>query len=60
MAKLKVFESDACSELELEHNNGNDKGKEIIYVETSATLVTPKIQKNEPKDLEEGECLFHS
>jgi hypothetical protein len=39
---------------------GTDKGKQIIDVEPSATVATTKIQKIEPEDPEEGECLFHS
>ena len=32
----------------------------IIDVEPSATISTTNIQKEEPEDPEEGECLFHS
>ena len=60
MAELKASELDGCYESELEPNKGNDKGKTIIDVEPSATVATTKIQKIEPKDPEEGECLLHS
>jgi len=60
VAKLKALESDACSDPELEPNKGNHKGKHIIDVEPNATIAIMKIQKEEPKDPEEEECLFHS
>jgi len=60
VAKLKVSESDACSDSELEPNKVNDRRKQIIDVEPNATISTTKIQKEEPKDLKEEECLFHS
>jgi hypothetical protein len=60
VAKLKAFKSDACSEFELEPDKGNDRGKKIIDVDSNATIATMKIQKEEPEDPEEVECLFHS
>ena len=39
---------------------GNDRGKKIIDAEPNATIATTKIQKEEPKDSEGEECLFHS
>lgn len=48
MAKLKASKSDAYSDPELERNKGNEKGKQIIDVEPSATVATTKVQKNEP------------
>lgn len=60
MAELKASESDACFDFESETNKGNDKGMQIINVELSITVATTKIQKDEPKDLEEGERFFHS
>ena len=48
MAKLKVFESDACSESESEPEKGNDKGKRIIDADPNAIVTTTKIQKKEP------------
>jgi hypothetical protein len=35
-------------------------GKRIIDVEPSATVATTKVHPSEPKEPEEGECLFHS
>ena len=58
VAELKASTSDACSDPESEPDKGNGKGKQIIDSEPSATVATAKIQKNEPKDLEKGECLF--
>ena len=60
VANLKASESDACYNLESEPDKGNGKGKQIIDAEPSITVATAKIQKNEPKDPEEGESLFHS
>jgi hypothetical protein len=57
---LKASESDACSDSESEPNKGNDRGKQIIDAEPNATVATTKIQKEEPEDPEEAECLFHS
>jgi hypothetical protein len=53
---LKAFESDACSDSESEP----DRGKQIIDAEPNVTVATMKIQKEEPKDPEEAERLFHS
>jgi len=60
VAELKGFESDACSNHELEPNKRNEKGKQIIDAEPNATVATTKIQKEELKDPEEEEHLFHS
>jgi hypothetical protein len=60
VAKLKASELDACSDSESEPDKGNDRGKKIIDAEPNATVSTMKIQKEEPKDLDEVECLFHS
>jgi len=60
VAELKVSESDGCSNFESEPDKRNDKGKQIIDVEPNATISTMKIQKEEPEDPEEDECLFHS
>ena len=60
MAELKASELDACSDPESEPDKGNGKGKQIIDAEPSAIVATAKIQKNDPEDLEEGECVFHS
>ena len=64
MAVIKALESDAFYEYELEPDKGNDKGKQIIDAEpnaiTCATVATTKIQKEEIKDPEEEERIFHS
>ena len=60
MAELKASDANACSDLESEPNKGKGKGKQIIDAETSITISTVKIQKNEPEYLEEGELPFHS
>lgn len=44
----------------IETNKGNDKGKQIIDAEPSATISITKVKKNESEYLEEGECIFHS
>lgn len=43
VAEMKAFELDACSNSELEHNKGDDKGKKIIEAYASATVATTKI-----------------
>jgi hypothetical protein len=58
--ELKAFESDACSDSESEPDKGNDSGKKIIDVEPNSIVATTKIQKEEPEEPEEAECLFHS
>eukprot|EP00253_Pinus_taeda_P035110 PITA_35110 len=60
VVELKVSESYACSDSKLEPDKGNDKGKKIIDAEPNATIAITKIQKEEPKDPEEEEHLFHS
>jgi hypothetical protein len=57
---LKASELDACSDFESEPDKGNDRGKQIIDAEPNTTVATTKIQKEEPKDPEEAERLFHS
>jgi hypothetical protein len=51
-------------EKELEHDlkfdSMKNKGKQIIDVESIATIMATIIQREEPKELEEGEHLFHS
>jgi len=49
VAELKVSESNACSNSELEPDKENDKGKQIIDADPNATVATAKIQKNEPE-----------
>ena len=58
MVELKSSESDACFDSESKPDKGNEKGKQIIDAEPNATIATTKIQKEEPKDLEEEERLF--
>ena len=60
VAEIKDSKSDAYFDTESEPEKGNDKGKNIIDAEPNATVSTTKIQKEEPEDLEEEECLFHS
>ena len=57
---MKAFESNACSDSKLEPDKGNDKGKQIIDVEPNTIVATTNIQKEEPEDPEEEECLFDS
>ena len=60
VAKMRAFESDACSDSESEPDKGNEKGKQIIDAKPNAIVSTTNIHKEEPEDLEEEECLFHS
>jgi hypothetical protein len=60
VVELKASESDACSNSESEPNKRNDRGKKIIDTDPNATVYTTKIEKEEAKDLEEAEHLFHS
>jgi len=43
VVELKVSESDTGSNFESEPNKGNEKGKQIIDAEPSATMATTKI-----------------
>jgi hypothetical protein len=47
-------------EPELDSNSKKNKGKQIIDVEPTATIVATTIQLEEPEELEEGDHLFHS
>jgi hypothetical protein len=51
-----------ASKLEFNYDSkSNPKGgKKIIDVESSATVSMTKVRPNEPKEPEEGECLFNS
>ena len=60
MDEIKVSKLDAYSDTESKPKKGNDRGKKIIDADPNATVATTKIQKEEPKDLEEEERLFHS
>jgi hypothetical protein len=53
VAEVKASESDARSDSESKLEKGID-------MEPSATISTTKIQPNEPNELEESDCLFHS
>jgi hypothetical protein len=56
VAEVKAFESDVGSDSESEQ----ERGRQIIDVEPSATIATTKLHPGEPDEPEEGECLFHS
>ena len=60
MVGLKALESNACSNPKPEPEKGDEKGKQIIDADPSAIVATTKLQGEDPKDLEEGERLFHS
>jgi hypothetical protein len=53
---VKSSELDAGSDSELEP----ERGRWIIDVEPISTIVTTKLQPDEPDEIEEGELLFHS
>jgi hypothetical protein len=44
----------------LDFDSENNKGKYIINAKPTATIMTSKIQLEEPKELEHGESLFRS
>jgi hypothetical protein len=56
VAEVKASELDAGSDSKSEP----EKGRWIIHAKPSATVVTTKIQPDEPDESEEGEHLFHS
>jgi hypothetical protein len=56
MVELKASESKVDSDSE----SNLEGGKQIIDVEPSAIVATTKVRPSEPKEPEEGECLFHS
>ena len=43
VAEMPAYESDACSDSELEPDKGNEKGKQIIDVEPNTIIATMKI-----------------
>lgn len=43
VADMKAFKSYACFDSESEHDKGNNKGKQIIDAEPSATISTTKL-----------------
>ena len=49
VAEMRASKSDACSDSESEPDKGNEKGKQIIYVDPNATIATAKIHKEEPE-----------
>jgi len=48
------------SEPNLDSDSKCNKGKYIIDAEPTATIASTTIQLEEPKEIEKGECLFHS
>ena len=56
MAKIKDKDPNPDSE----YNSENTRQWEIIDATPIAIVATTTIQPEEPKDPEEGECLFHS
>jgi len=60
VAELKVSESDACSDFDSKPDKGNEEGKQNIDAKPNTTVATTKIQKEEPKDPNEEDHLFHS
>jgi hypothetical protein len=56
MVELKAFESKDDSDSE----SNPEGGKHIINVEPNSTIATTKFRPSKPKELEEGEHLFHS
>jgi hypothetical protein len=56
VAEIKEKEPNHDSESDSENTGKGD----IIDVEPTAIVATMAIQPEEPTDLEEGECLFHS
>lgn len=59
MAEMRASKLDVCYDSKSEPKKGNEKWKQIIDAEPNATVATMKIQKEEPKDPEEEEGLFH-
>lgn len=59
VVEFKYLGLDSFSNSKPEPHNGNKNGKNIIDVEPSATFITTKVEKIEPKDPEEREHLFH-
>jgi len=56
VVELKASESEADSNSESNPEGGN----QIIDAEPNASVATTKVWPSEPKEPEEGECLFHS
>ena len=49
VAKMRVSESDACSDSKLETDKVNDKGKNIIDVEPNSTVATTRSRRRNQK-----------
>ena len=60
MVELKASESDACYDSESESDKWNEKWKQIIDANPCAIFATANIQREDPEDPEEWDCLFHS
>jgi hypothetical protein len=60
VVEMRASESNACFDTELEPEKGNDRGKNTINVDPNSTIATMNIQKEESKDPEEEDHLFHS
>ena len=60
VAEMRASESDACSDSKSEPEKANEKGKQIIDAESNTIVATTKIHKEESRDPEEEERLFHS
>jgi hypothetical protein len=56
VVEIKDKESNLHSKYDYENTGKGD----IIDVDPTAIVMTATIQPEEPTDLEEGECLFHS
>jgi hypothetical protein len=56
VVELKEKESEPNSDFDSKHK----KGKQIIDAEPTATIVATTIKPEEPEELEEEECLYHS
>jgi hypothetical protein len=51
---------DLGSDVDSESDSEPEKGIRIIDAKPSVTIDTTKVHPEEPKDPEEGECIFHS
>ena len=60
VAKLKASKLGACYDSESVIDKGNDNTKKIIDAEPSYIISTTMIEKDEPRDPQEGEWLFNS
>ena len=60
VVKLKAPESDACFDPKPEPDKGDEKVKKIIDTDPSSIVATTKLQREDPEDRKEEECLLHS